>query len=126
MIGAANALLVDATEREGRQPVRAMLTQQAVSPHRVAIDDEFFAENLYRFYGLFLCEFTSNRHRMPVAAQQFSRGRAAADLGEQLVFFSAQHPISLLCASAPATTLHGSILYALLNKLTEPRLQDVF
>src|SRR5262245_7148796 len=112
MIGAANALLVDATEREGRQPVRAMLTQQAVSPHRVAIDDEFFAENLYRFYGLLLCEFTSNRHRMPVAAQQFSRGCTAADLREQLVFFSAQHPnLPPVRIRLSAATFHGPIIY---------------
>jgi hypothetical protein len=57
--------------------MRAMLADQSVLPPLVAIDNQFFPENLDRFDGFFLGKLTGGGNRVPVAPQQVPAGRAA-------------------------------------------------
>ena len=74
--------------------MRAMFADQSVPPLFVAINHQFFPENLDRLDWLFLGEFTDGGNRVPVAPQQLPTGTAATYPGQKLVFFARQHLIS--------------------------------
>src|SRR5262245_28640313 len=91
MIGTPNPLFVDPSVCERRGAMRTMLTDQAVVPFLVAIDDQFLAENFHGANGFFFGQFSCRGHRVPVAAEQLAARRAAVHLSEELVFFARKH-----------------------------------
>ena len=54
VVGAADALIVHATEGERCRPMRTVFSDEAVPSFCVAVDDKFFAENFDRPDGLLI------------------------------------------------------------------------
>ena len=77
VIRTTNPLVIDSPIRQGSQPMRAMFADQSVLPLLVAINHQFFPENLDRFDGFFLGKLTGGGNRVPVAPQQLPAGRTA-------------------------------------------------
>jgi hypothetical protein len=69
VIRATNPLVIDSPIRQGSQPMRAMFADQPVLLPFVAINHQFFAENLDRLDGFFLGKFTGGGNGVPVAPQ---------------------------------------------------------
>src|SRR5262245_50897281 len=76
--------------------MRAMFADQSVPPLSIAINHQFFPENLHRLDRLFLGEFTGGGNRVPVAPQQLPTRCATADLRKENILFVRQHSPSIL------------------------------
>src|SRR5262249_39571328 len=72
-------------------PVRAALADEPVAALGVAVDDELLAQKLDGLDRLLRRQFPRGGDRVPVAAQQLARRRAAPDPRQIVLFFARQH-----------------------------------
>src|SRR5262249_30871333 len=114
VIIAADAGLLDYAVREVGAPMRAVPVDEAVAPAQVLVEDEILAhqpDGLDR-----VCvELARATDWHPVASQIVAHRRAGADLGEDLVLFSAEHCRALLQLSSPV----GTFLFSLCSFMPE-------
>ncbi len=98
---AAQAVALVAAIGEVGASVRAVAVEQAVGTLGVAEQHEVLSQHPHRFHRTHRhrrvqrrVELVEQRHRLPVAAQQFAPGRARTDLGDALVLFGFHARIS--------------------------------
>ena len=91
VIGAADALVIDPPVGERGAPVGTVLAEEAIASLGIPKDHQVLAEDPDRPDRLLVGQFACRRHRLPVAAQQLSRGRSGAHTRQPLVFFTGHH-----------------------------------
>src|SRR6266850_524092 len=91
--------------------MRALLTDDAVTPFPVAIDDEIFTQQPKCFDRLLVGELADACNRHPVPPQHFARRLATTDLGQHFIFFACQH-INSLAVPRSKFKVQGSATFA--------------
>src|SRR5882724_326058 len=87
--------------------MRALLTDDAVTPFPVAIDDEIFTQQPKCFDRLLLGELADACNRHPVPPQHLAGRLATTDLGQHFIFFTCEH-INSLAVPRSKFKVHGS------------------
>ena len=112
VVHAAQAAVFVAAQPQRHQAVRAELVKQADAPVGVAESDQFLAQQLdpHRL-SVGLRQLPGQQRGHPVAAHQFTHGRAGPDLRERHILCLRNHRAYLLWMVVRVAA-NGSICYA--------------
>ena len=96
MVCAGKAALLDPAVGKRHTAMGAAIMQKPDLAAGGLEQDQILAEDAQKLGRIFRRQVRRDRHRMPVAPQQFPRRRAGTDFGHHFIFFSGQHFLLLL------------------------------
>ena len=88
---AAQAAILQTTECKVGTPVRTVAVQQSQASIRTSEQNQVVTQDAHGLYRTNALQLGSQRHRLPIAAQQLPRRRARPDPGQQIVLLPSHH-----------------------------------